>query len=91
MEAHEVLSLAEAFLNNEKIDYLRCIGQTTLRDEDIPVFCGGEHGVLPGTPKKVWFLEFLQIEHEPGVAVSGGTCLVLVNDETKECGFFQRL
>lgn len=87
MTKDEVVQVAEEYLKREDIRYVECFSQTLIPEDRLHLWCG-EKGILKGDREKVWMLCY-EIEELPaGVVSTGNNFLVLVDDDTKECGVF---
>lgn len=88
MNEPEAYEVATAFLAERGVSFSRCYSKRVLDSSQIEATCGGEFGILPGSPRRVWAFNFLFEEVPPDVAVCGNHCIVYVDDDTRQCGYF---
>jgi hypothetical protein len=87
MSESEAYDLAVAHLRRQGESGLKCYSKRVLTNVEFTSLGGGETDLPSGLRAKVWSFAFTGAEEPPGVIVSGGGCVVDVDDETGICRY----
>jgi hypothetical protein len=83
MSESEAYDVAVALLKKLGATYYRCYSKGFDRDHELnPLLLDPD---FPRGCRNVWSFAFTMVEEEPDVIVSGGDCVIYVDDDTSIC------